>query len=245
MQNSHATGNVSIRARIKTESGFPYRLARSAYHGLNNFSLPVPAIACGISWNVVRLIVRGYYWAKSSLLVTPLYRGLCSKVGKNFKAGTFLPYVEGKGKIFVGDNVRFDGKQSMIFASIRREIPEIHIGDNCGFGHNVIFDIAGKLVIGKNCLIAGGVLLQDYGGHSIVPEKRAAGELPTEKEVRDVTIGDNVWIGTGAYIAPGTVIGDNCVIAANTSVGRRIPPNSLVYPSPAKVVQIRNISNII
>ena len=166
-------------------------------------------------------------------------------MGKNFKAGTFLPYVEGKGKIFIGDNVRFGGKQNMIFASIRREIPEIHIGDNCGFGHNVIFDIAGKLVIGKNCLIAGGVLFQDYGGHSIVPEKRAAGELPTEKDVRDITIGDNVWIGTGAYISPGTTIGDNCVVAANTSVGRRIPPNSLVYSSPAKVVQIRNISNIV
>ena len=245
MTSSNETGNVSIRAKFKKEEGFPYRLARNAYRGLNNFSLPVPGIVSGILWNTARLMVRSYYWGKSAFLVTPLYKGLCFKVGKDFKAGTFIPYVVGSGKIYIGDNVRLYGKQNFLFAAIREEIPEIHIGDNTTIGHNIVFDIAGKLIIGKQCQIASGVTFVDCGGHSIVPEKRAAGEPPTEKDVREITIGDNVWIGTGAYIFPGTIIGDNCVVSANTSVGRRIPPNSLVYASPAKVVRIRNISNII
>ena len=245
MMSSNETGNVSIRAKVKKEGGLPYRFVRNAYRGLNNFSLPVPGTVSGILWNTASFMVRSYYWGKSAFWVTPLYKGLCFKVGKNFKGGTFLPYVEGTGRIIVGDNVIFDGKQNIIFSSIKKEIPEIHIGDNTKIGHNVTFDIAGKLIIGNKCMIAGNVAFIDCAGHSIVPEKRAAGDPPTEKDVREITIGDNVWIGTGAYIFPGTIIGDNCVISANTLVGRKIPPNSIVYASPAKVVGIRNISNII
>jgi maltose O-acetyltransferase len=236
---------MSIRAKLKKEDGFPYEIIRNTYHGFNRLSLPMPKVICVILWEVVSLLMKAYYWGKSFFWVTPLYRGLCFRVGKNFKAGTFVPYVEGRGKIYLGDNVRFDGKQNIIFGSIKNEIPEIHIGDNTGFGHNVIFDIAGILVIGRQCMIAAGVMLMDYSGHSIVHEKREVGDKPTEKDVRNITIGNNVWIGTGAYILPGAIIGDNCVIAANTMVSRQIPPNSMVYASPAKVIEIRNISNII
>jgi len=245
MTSNNKAEDVSIRAKFKRGESLPYRFGRNAYRRLNNFSLPVPKIISGILWNIVSPTIKSYYWGKSAFLVTPLFKGLCFKVGKNFKAGTFIPYLEGIGRIFIGENVRFDGKQNIIFSSIKREIPEIHIGDNTGFGHNVTFDISGKLIIGRQCLIAGGVTFQDCGGHSIVPEKRAKGEAPTEKDVRDITIGDNVWIGTGAYIFPGSIIGDNCVIAANTLVSRRIPPNSLVYASPSKAVELRNIANII
>lgn len=236
---------MSIRAKLKKEDGFLYKFIRNTYHGFNRLSLPLPKVICVILWETVSLLIKTYYWGKSYFWVTPLYRGLCFKVGKNFKAGTFVPYVEGRGKIYLGDNVKFYGKQNIIFGSIKNEVPEIHIGDNTGFGHNVTFDIAGRLVIGNQCMIAGGVMFVDCAGHSIVPEKRAAGEPPTEKDIRDITIGNNVWIGTGAYILPGATICDNCVIAANTMVSRHISHNSLAYTTPAKVIEIRNISKII
>ena len=236
---------MSIRAKIKTKGGLTYRIARRIYYNLKNIRLPVPQIVCVMMWKSVNFLIKAYYWGKSVFLITPLYRGLCFKVGKNFRAGTFVPYVEGVGKIYMGDNVRFDGRQNYFYASIRDEIPEIRIGDNTGFGHNVVFDIAGKLTIGNNCKIASGVLFVDCGGHSILPEKRATGESPEEKDVRDITIGNNVWIGIGAFIMPGAIIGDNCVIAPNTVVTQRIPPSSIVYTSQAKVVQIRNISKVI
>jgi len=236
---------MSIRAKMKKENGFPYKHARNIYYGINKYHLPMPKVTCVILWEVVRIIINIYYSIKSRLWVTTLYRGLCVQVGKNLKAGTYVPYVLGRGKIFIGDNVTFYGKQNIIFGSIRNEMPEIHIGDNTGFGHNVTFDIAGRLVIGKKCMIAGGVMFVDCSGHSIVPEKRQVDEPPTEKDIREITIGNNVWIGTGAFILPGAVIGDNCVIAANTIVSRQISPNSLVYSPPAKVIEIRNISRVI
>ncbi len=237
--------DTGVRARFKKGESLPYRIARNAYRGLNNFSLPMPGMISGILWKSVNMLSGAYYWCKSAFWITPLFKGLCYETGKNFKAGTFIPYVMGSGRIYVGDHVRLYGKQNFLFAAIREEIPEIHIGDNVTIGHNVVFDIAGKLIIGKQCLIASGVTFVDCGGHSIVAAKRAAGEPPTEKDVRSITIGNNVWIGTGAYIFPGTTIGDNCVISANTPVGRKIPPNSLVYAPPSKVVEIRNISGII
>jgi len=236
---------MSLRENIRNSDSAASRVFRQLYYWICRFSMPLPRYVCVILWQIARHLVGMYYWAKSAFWVTPLYRGLCIEVGKQFKAGTFVPYVEGAGKIYLGNNVRCIGKQIYIFSSIRCEIPEIRVGDNTGFGHGVTFDIAGKLTIGKQCLIAGGVTFQDCGGHSIVPEKRAYGESPKEKDIRDITIGDNVWIGAGAFIAPGARIGENCVVAANTTVSTNIPSNSLVYASPAKVIAIRNISNVI
>jgi maltose O-acetyltransferase len=200
---------------------------------------------CFPIWKVTNFIRDLYYWVIRIFWITPIFKGICEEVGKHFSAGTFLPFLEGEGRIFLGTNVKIHGKVDFLFGSITNEVPEIHVGNHCGIGHNVTFDISGRLVIGKHCLIARGVTFQDCGGHQIDPEKRKAKIPPGEKQVRSIKIGDNVWIGTGAYILPGTTIGDNCVISAMTTVGRNIPANHLVYSSPAKIVRIRKISKMI
>lgn len=240
-----ASNRIGFRTRVKTGTGFPYPILRSIYRSIYAINVPVPRFLCVALWQMVTRGSAVYYWAKSVFLVSPMYRGLCRSIGKNFRAGTFVPYVEGRGNIYLGDNVRYYGKQTYVFASIRNEPPTIQVGDNSGFGHNVLFDIAGKLSVGKGCLVASNVTFVDCGGHSIVPALREQGTPPTESDVRDITIGDNVWIGPGAYILPGATIGDNCVIAPNTSVTRNIPANSLVYSVAPKVMAIRDISSII
>lgn len=55
--------------------------------------------------------------------------------------------------------------------------------------------------------------------------------------IAPITVGDNVYIGTGAYIMPGIVIGDNCVIGANSIVTHNIPANSVAVGAPAKVIK--------
>jgi carbonic anhydrase/acetyltransferase-like protein (isoleucine patch superfamily) len=56
--------------------------------------------------------------------------------------------------------------------------------------------------------------------------------------VHACTIGDEVLIGMGAIILDGVEIGARSIIGANAliSVGKKIPPGSLVYGSPARVV---------
>ncbi len=53
------------------------------------------------------------------------------------------------------------------------------------------------------------------------------------------TVGDNSLIGINAVVLNKAVIGNNCIIGANSLVpeGMKIPDNSLVMGSPAKVVK--------
>ncbi|MDX1802780.1 MAG: gamma carbonic anhydrase family protein [Alcanivorax sp.] len=53
------------------------------------------------------------------------------------------------------------------------------------------------------------------------------------------TIGDNSLIGINAVVLNKAVIGKNCIVGANSLVpeGMKIPDNSLVMGSPAKVVK--------
>jgi len=236
---------MNIRARIKnSEKGF-FFLLRKTYYLVMRFSVPAPKIIWRPAWVILNFLRNIYYWIYRVFLVTPIFSGLCHKVGKRFRAGTFLPYVIGKGNIYIGDNVTFNGKADFVFGGILKKIPEIHIGNNTGFGHAVRFDIASTLRIGDNCMIASNVSFHDSSGHHIDPDMRREKVKISEKQIRSVSIGNNVWIGDGAYITPGTQIGDNCVIAARTVVGRRIPSNNLVYPSANNVTKIRNISKVI
>ena len=52
-----------------------------------------------------------------------------------------------------------------------------------------------------------------------------------------VTIGNNVWIGSGANILPGVTIGDNSIIAAGALVNKDIPSNVIVGGVPAKIIR--------
>jgi acetyltransferase-like isoleucine patch superfamily enzyme len=234
-----------FRGNVKQGQGFPYSFIKSLYVVARNVEPPLPDLVCRVLWIVVKLVRGWYYWIKAKMWVAPLYRGICVSIGRPFSAGTFVPFVEGYGRVTFGDGAILYGKQNFIFASISSQIPTITIGNGVRIGHNVLFDIAGNLSIGDHCRIAGGVMIQDCSGHSLVAEARLAGVAPTEKDIRSITIGRNVWIGTGAYILPGADIGDNCVIGANALVSKKIPENSLVYAVGAKVVGIRDISKVI
>lgn len=60
---------------------------------------------------------------------------------------------------------------------------------------------------------------------------------PTSKG--DVSIGNDVWIGTEAIILSGVRIGDGAVIGARAVVTKDIPPYAIVAGSPARIVKMR------
>ena len=51
-----------------------------------------------------------------------------------------------------------------------------------------------------------------------------------------VVIGDRVFVGAGAIILPGSRIGDDSIVGAGAVVRGGVPPHSLVFGNPAKVV---------
>ncbi len=235
----------SYRFKIKNSDKGIFVLIKKSYYMITRFSVPAPKMLCRFVWNLFNILRNIYYWLFRVFFTTPIYKGLAEHIGKHFRAGTFLPYVIGRGLIYFGDRVTVHGKIDFIFGSILNKTPEIHIGKNTGIGHNVRFDISSILTIGEDCLIAKDVEFHDSSGHHLDPEMRKAKIRITEGQVRPIIVGNNVWIGAGSHISPGTHIGDNCVISARTIVGRHIPPNSLVYSTPSKVTKIRKISNIL
>lgn len=67
---------------------------------------------------------------------------------------------------------------------------------------------AGEISIGENTRIAHGVTLVDHD-YSYKEDMSF-----DKKEIINITIGENVWIGAGSILLKGTEIGNNSVVAA-------------------------------
>ncbi len=56
---------------------------------------------------------------------------------------------------------------------------------------------------------------------------------------KQVTIGNDVWIGHGAVVMPGVTIGDGAVIGANAVVTRDVGPYEIAAGVPARTIRRR------
>lgn len=108
----------------------------------------------------------------------------------------------------------------------------IEVGKNFFANYNcTILDVA-KVKIGDNCLFAPNVSIYT-AGHPVHPVARnSAYEFGKE-----VTIGDNCWIGGNSVICPGVHIGNNVVIGAGSVVTKDIPDWSIAAGNPCRVLR--------
>ncbi len=83
--------------------------------------------------------------------------------------------------------------------------------------------------IGRNCLLAPFVRIYDHNGHPLDPARRLQGEHEPTDLIREVVIGDNVWIGEFAHVQPGVHVGDDSIIAAHSVVVNDVAPNTVVF----------------
>jgi maltose O-acetyltransferase len=93
----------------------------------------------------------------------------------------------------------------------------------------VMLDVA-PIRIGAACQIATCVQLLT-ATHPIDPEPRRLGWESAEP----ITIGDNVWLGSGAIVCPGVTIGDDTVVGAGSVVTRDLPARVVAFGNPARV----------
>jgi len=112
--------------------------------------------------------------------------------------------------------------------------PLVWINGNPKIGENVVIsgfsEINAKhvnVIIGNNCDIASFVAINAADSHM-----RCIG-LSDKIERKDITIGNNVFIGSHSVVKGGANIGNYCVIGAGTIVeGIDIPDYSLVVGNP-------------
>ena len=108
----------------------------------------------------------------------------------------------------------------------------LYLGDAVYANANLTLVDDGNIRIGSHTMIGPNVTFAT-ASHPIDPAQRRAGLQFN----RDITIGENVWIGAGAIILPGVTIGDNSVIGAGSLVNRDIPANVVAVGVPCRVLR--------
>jgi maltose O-acetyltransferase len=94
-----------------------------------------------------------------------------------------------------------------------------------------MLDVA-EIRIGAHCQIATGVHVVT-ATHPVDPEPRRLGWESAEP----ITLGDNVWLGSGAVVCPGVTIGDDTVVGAGAVVTRDLPAGVVAAGVPARVLR--------
>ena len=108
----------------------------------------------------------------------------------------------------------------------------IEVGKNFFANYNcTLLDVA-KIKIGDNCQMAPNVAIYT-AGHPIHPVSRNS----AYEYGKEVTIGDNVWLGGNTVVCPGVHIGNNVVIGVGSVVTRDIPDWSIAAGNPCKVIR--------
>lgn len=101
-------------------------------------------------------------------------------------------------------------------------------------GYNVKFDNFSMITIGDRCVISdeSHLLTHDY---SLTTALISINEKPKTDIafVKQIEIGNNVFIGKKTIIMPGAQIGDNVIIGAGSVVRGKVESNSILIGNPA------------
>ena len=128
------------------------------------------------------------------------------------------------------------GTRISSFVKIKANGP-LHIGSEVSIGTNCFISAdSGELSIGDYCMIGSNssIIGNNYHYDSL--------EIPIcqqEKTSKGITIGNNVWLGSGCVVLDGTHIGNGVIITPNSVVTTNIPENAIAQGNPAKVIFTR------
>jgi len=125
------------------------------------------------------------------------------------------PFVKPPFFVDYGLRVRIGGSTFINRGTMIMDTPvaDVIIGERCN--------------IGPNCCIVS-------VGHALRAKERAGKQSSIGKPIK---IGDHVWIGANVTVLGGVTIGDGAVIGAGSVVTRDIPPATMAFGVPARVVQ--------
>ena len=148
-------------------------------------------------------------------------------VRKGIKRPYFNFLVISKAKR-VGKNLKVNGRSSVTNNTI--------LGDNVNF-NGMVIQGTGMVTIGNN-FHSGVDSLMITDNHNFDHGK----SIPYDNTVitKDISIADNVWLGSRVIILGGAVIEEGAIIQAGSVVINKIPKYGIAGGNPAKVFKYRD-----
>lgn len=145
----------------------------------------------------------------------------------------------GRGSIAFEGDVTFGWEQGPGYLSgysyveARNPGARVVVGDGTHFNNGVTIVSEGPgISIGRRCVVGPGVHVYDSDFHAVTRAER--GGAP---RMAAVSIGDDVFLGTGAMILKGVTVGDGSVVGASAVVVDDVPADTVVAGNPARGVR--------
>lgn len=174
--------------------------------------------------------LRGAWRATNQLLIVAAFEKTHCGQGTHVGRGTQISKF---GKISVGRRSVI-GEYSWLNNNSANAV--ISIGNFCLLGRRNFLNAGASISIGDYTLTGPECMFLGSDHHWRDPMKPyiMSGSSSDQK----ISIGPNVWLGAGVKVMKGVSIGHGSVIGANALVTSDIPPFSLAYGAPAKVVKL-------
>jgi acetyltransferase-like isoleucine patch superfamily enzyme len=226
-----------IRAQLRKDTPFSRRAKRTVRALLDARIPPTPlhrlllaerSLRRGIGYELMRVF---YY--------QPLFELQCAEVrGKGrleLTPDSKMPFVDNCALV-LGEAWRINARTTFQGARNAPGKPRIEIGDGTYLGSRVVLRAGLGIRLGSHVTVAANVVLSSDPGHPLDPIARRTQAAPQE-DLRQMTVGDDVWIAEGATLLGGITVGDGAVIGAHAVVTKDVPPRTVVAGNPARVIK--------
>lgn len=162
----------------------------------------------------------------------------------NFRAAAYDLYLVG-----VNFLLRFPSHRLRLL--VVKHFGRAQLGKGNSIERHVRLLSKGGVIIGSQCMISRGAVLDGRGGLTIGDVVNVSSEAllltadhdPDSADfsgrLRPVIIGSHCWIGARSIVLPGSTIGDGVVVAAGSVVHGCVPPWTIVAGSPATFLRSR------
>lgn len=180
-----------------------------------------------------RIVGIGFLKRLNSVIITGRGNILeCyGKIGRDVKIrvyGNNHHLLVEKDVLFKSGCIWFEDENCKILIGQGTTIEGAHLG---------VAESGTKIIIGKDCMLSGGIRITTTDAHSIID--LTSGERTNH--AADVVLGSHIWLGQRVFVNKGVIIGANSIVASNSVVTKDVPANSIASGIPARVIR-NNVS---
>ena len=214
------------------------RRLRDAVRGVLHARLPpTPLHRLLLAERSVRWVA--FYELSRLLYYQPLFELQCERSGEGGRLEltpeSKLPFVDNCALV-LGSGWRINARTTFQGARNAPGKARIEIGEGAYLGSRVVLRAGLGIRLGRHATVAANVVLSSDPGHPLDPVARRTEAAPAE-DLRQMVLGDDVWIAEGATLLGGITVGDGAVVGAHAVVTRDVPPHTVVAGNPARVVK--------